>query len=93
MSLWVETPEIVEPSTGRVLLRFADPNWSLASAAWRSASVVALVLRRFPGHHAPALLEMTVDCQRGTARVGAETGPLPLLEAALARALAPRRRA
>lgn len=33
MSLWVETPELVDTQTGRTLLGFRNTNWSLDEAA------------------------------------------------------------
>ena len=62
MSLCVEPPEVVDTTTGRRLLEFKDPNWSLESATWQSDSVVNLKLRKHPGNHVPHCFDAWVDC-------------------------------
>lgn len=70
MSLWVESPELVDTLAGETLLRFNDSNWSLDSARWQSDSLVALQLRKYPGDHTPGSFEVLVDCALHTAAVG-----------------------
>ena len=70
MSLWIETPTLSERLTGKQLLAFKDPNWSLDSADWLNDSTVVLKLRKYPGNHVPTGLIATVDCLAGTAVIG-----------------------
>jgi hypothetical protein len=88
MSLWIESPTLTDTETGEVLLSFRDPHWSLDSADWRSDSVVALELRKYPGNHTPVQVTATVDCEARTAEVGAvRVESLKRLEKALDEAL------
>ena len=72
MSLWIETPTVLEKATGETLLAFKDGNWSLDAARWLSDSVVELTLRKYPGSHLPVNVIATLDCANRTARI-AET--------------------
>jgi hypothetical protein len=69
MSLWIETPEVVDTSTGGKLVEFKNPHWSLESASWQTDSVVSLKLRKYPGDHLPVYFDASVDCEKqcGTA--------------------------
>jgi hypothetical protein len=88
MSHWIETPTISDSFTGKEVLRFEDPNWSLDSAQWLSDSTVVLTLRKYPGNHHPTSLAATVDCLAGTAAVeGTSVPSLRHLERALDGAL------
>ena len=88
MSLWVEPPELIDTVANETLLRFANERWSLDQATWRSPTVVALLLRRYPGDHSPSQLEVVIDCPARTATLGALTDvPLSGLEGALDQAL------
>lgn len=69
MSLWVEPPVLVDTQSGRTLIRFSDPNWSLDSAAWESESVVRMKMRKFPGNHIPPQFDVVVDCASHSIRV------------------------
>jgi hypothetical protein len=69
MSLWIETPTLIDCSSGERLLVFKDSNWSLNSAEWLSESVVVLKLRKYPGNHIPSEVTATVDCTAKTAEV------------------------
>ena len=84
MSLWVEPPEVVDTTTGRRLLNFKDPNWSLESATWQSDSVANLKLRKHPGNQVPHCFDAWVDCDKncGTASALA-VSDLAQFEAAL----------
>lgn len=62
MSLWVETPKNIDCHSRTVLFAFSDERWSLERATWLNASVVHLLLRRFPGDHLPTFVEVVVDC-------------------------------
>lgn len=88
MSLWIESPTIMDSSSGKALLSFRDPHWSLDSAEWLTESVVVLRMRKYPGNHQPPQVSATVDCAARTAEVGT-AGPVPLgrLERSLDRAL------
>ena len=79
MSLWIESPEIVDTESGQVLLTFHDANWSLDSARWLDDCIVMLTLRKYPGDHLPAALEAKVDCVRRVAQVGTAS-PCPWTE-------------
>ena len=83
MSLWVETPTVVDTATGRKLLAFADVRWSLDAADWTSDRVVELWLRKYPGGHTPSGVMVTVDCEAETARIGETTVPLREVERTL----------
>jgi hypothetical protein len=88
MSLWIETPTLLDKMTGTTLLSFRDSNWSLDAARWLTDSIVELTLRKYPGNHLPPQLVATVDCVNRCARVGnLEATPLEEVEAALERAL------
>jgi hypothetical protein len=87
MSLWIETPTLRDTATGETLLSFEDGNWSLDAADWRSGSVVALDLRKYPGNHRPSSVVATVDCVARMAEVAGETVPLNRLEGALEKSL------
>lgn len=83
-SLWVETPEIREYKTAKTLLHFESNLWSLDECDWESPSRVRLALRKFPGGHTPTQIVATVDCEAGTAVVGANAAvPLASLETLL----------
>lgn len=69
-SQWVYVPSLIEAGTGAIVFAFADRRWSMDQATWRSETVVHLVLRKFPGDHRPAALEVVVDCADRTAVLG-----------------------
>jgi hypothetical protein len=87
MSLWIEVPTIHDRVAGKELLTFEDPHWSLDSTEWRSDSVVALTMRKYPGNHRPVDIVATVDCLGATADIGGTTVPLEQLERSLDSAL------
>lgn len=62
MSLWVDVPAIHDTVADRTVFAPEDSHWSLGKAEWRSASVVNLQLRHYPGDHDPAWFELTLDC-------------------------------
>jgi hypothetical protein len=68
MSLWVESPAIVDTTSGKVLFSFQDGNWSLNAATWLSDAVVELRLRKYPGGHEPPEVILTIDCIAKTAQ-------------------------
>ena len=59
MSLWIETPSVLDKATGELLLSFKDSHWSLDAARWVSDSTVELTLRKYPGNHLPAQVVAT----------------------------------
>ncbi|WAH65858.1 hypothetical protein [Xanthomonas hortorum] len=73
MSLWVETPQIVDVRAGTVLLRFDNPCWSLETAHWHSDVAVELTLRKYPGDHRPAQVVAMLNCRDRTAMVASST--------------------
>lgn len=88
MSLWIETPTLLDKMTGTTLLSFRDSHWSLDAARWVSDSIVELTLRKYPGNHLPAQVVATVDCVNRNARVGqGEATSLEEVEGALESAL------
>ena len=70
MSLWIETPAVLDKTTGETLLKFKDSNWSLDAARWLSDSIVELTLRKYPGNHLPVNVIVTLDCANRTASIG-----------------------
>ncbi len=72
MSLWVESPVLIDRVTGTDLLRFKDINWSLDKATWLEDSKVRLLMRKYPGDHTPPDIEVFVDCVGRTGRVGTQ---------------------
>jgi hypothetical protein len=93
MSLWVDVPEVVECHSGTVALAFSIKLWDLLHAEWRSESVVALRLRKFPGDHLPPFVETAIDLATRTAIIGSAHYDLDRLEPALDALLQPRPRA
>ena len=88
MSLWIETPTVMDKTTGETLLSFKDSNWSLDSARWLSDSVVELTLRKYPGNHLPAQVVATLDCANRNAKIGETVvNSLTQVEPALEQAL------
>jgi hypothetical protein len=87
MSLWVETPSIVERASGQTLLSFEDGNWSLNSAHWIDDHRVELRLRKYPGAHHPSELRVSLDCIARTATLDGRTLGFDGLERALEAAL------
>ncbi|WP_296233172.1 hypothetical protein [Pseudomonas sp. UBA4617] len=72
-SQWVYVPSLLDTHTQAVIFAFASPHWSMDQATWRSDATVHFVLRKFPGDHHPATLELLVNCANKTAAVGAGT--------------------
>jgi hypothetical protein len=88
MSLWIETPTILDTETKEILLSFRDSNWSLDAARWLSDSVVELTLRKYPGNHLPSNVLVVLDCAHRNAKVGpTEVQSLADVEPTLERAL------
>ena len=83
MSLWIETPTLLDRHSNEAILVFQDPNWSLDSATWTSDATVVLTLRKYPGNHRPTSLVATVDATARTATVEGTTVPLTALESLL----------
>ena len=88
MSLWIETPVIVQRHGARPLLAFKDPRWSLDGATWLDDHRVRLTLRKYPGRRIPSQVHVEVDCRAAMASVEATAAvPLSALEAALDQAM------
>ncbi len=86
-SLWIESFTLVEAATGAPVVHLEDENWSVDSAEWLGEWAVRMLLRKYPGNHTPAQVEVTVDCQARTAVQGGVRVPLAQLEQTLNRAL------
>lgn len=69
MSHWIECGTLVETSGERRVFGFTDSNWSLDKAEWRSPSVVAMTVRKYPGNHTPADFVVALDCESRMATV------------------------
>lgn len=93
MSLWIETPQIVDTSTGCEVIEFKNPHWSLESASWQTDSLVRLKLRKYPGDHFPLYFDASVDCEKQCGTVAAaEVSSLAEFEATLEKLYASGRR-
>ncbi len=91
MSLWVEPPELMDARSGESLLKLADACWSLEGAEWRSESVVALRLRKYPDEEGRGEVRLVVDCKARVVEIG--TGalvPMSDVEHAIERHCLPR---
>jgi len=87
MSLWIESPELYDTAAGQALFVPKDSHWSLDSAVWKSESVVAMQLRKYPGDHLPCQFEVTFDCVSLHASLGGvAVGNVAKLEQALEQA-------
>ena len=67
MSLWVETPELIEVETGKALVSFQDSHWSLNKAEWSGPESVRIWIRKYPGDHLPAQFTAVLDCEKEVA--------------------------
>jgi hypothetical protein len=84
MSLWIESPELVDIQSGQCLWRPNDSNWSLNDAEWLNDTTVQVSLRKYPGNHHPSSLQAIIDCRQMTASLMAAPAiPLNKLESAL----------
>ncbi|MDB6174379.1 MAG: hypothetical protein JWL59_3690 [Chthoniobacteraceae bacterium] len=84
MSLWIESPELIEVGMAAPLFRFRDSNWSLDEAKWLTESVVVMQVRRYPGDHTPSQFEFRIDAEKRLATIGsAQALPLSDLESML----------
>jgi hypothetical protein len=83
MSLWIESPALIEVATSAAIFQFSDEHWSLDSAAWIGDDVVEWRVRKYPGNHLPVDLELQIDCARGVALFDDRELPLAMLERAL----------
>jgi hypothetical protein len=61
---WVHWPKLLDTRTNEVLFAPND-NWSVdpPTPAWIGPSLLRLVMRKYPGNHEPAQLEVLVDCE------------------------------
>jgi hypothetical protein len=69
MSLWVYPPHIYDVVAKKVLFYFKNENWSLDTSTWLSATVVTLVLRKYPGDQVRSVVEVSIDCAARSANV------------------------
>ncbi|KQH78343.1 hypothetical protein AO501_03050 [Mycobacterium gordonae] len=84
---WVDTPELLDATTGSTVLKLTDDCWHLDSASWRSRSVLEMRLRHFPD--GVPCYSVLVDCGQLTASVdGVEARPLDQVDGLLRDALA-----
>jgi hypothetical protein len=63
MSLWVQTPKIVDLQSQEIILAFRDDRWSLEKSAWINNTTVRLTLRKYPGNYIPTELAIAIDCK------------------------------
>lgn len=83
MSLWIESPCLVDAASGAPIFAFRDVHWSLDSATWTSDDIVQWQLRNYPGHHRPVDLSVQIDCARRVAMCDGREFPLENVEAVL----------
>ena len=83
MSLWIESPSLIDVQSGAALFAFNDVHWSLDAATWLSDSVVEWRLRKYPGNHLPIDLVVRIDCERRCVEFNGKDVPLASLESAL----------
>ena len=83
MSLWIESPCLVNAASGATIFAFRDVHWSLDSATWTSDDIVQWQLRKYPGHHRPVDLSVQIDCARRVAMFDGCEFPLENSEAVL----------
>ncbi len=84
---WVDTPELLDTTTGSTVLKLTDDCWHLDSASWRSRSVLEMRLRHFPD--GVPCYSVIVDCGQLTVSVGGvEARPLDQVDGLLRDALA-----
>ncbi len=84
MSLWIESPELIDAQSGQILLRFSDSNWSLDHARWLDNETVELSLRKYPGDHHPSSFNVIIDCRQKQASLMDKLIDIEALEPALA---------
>jgi len=82
-SQWVYVPSLLDTQTQALIFAFTNRHWSMDQATWRSDATVHFVLRKFPGAHLPATLELLVNCANQTAAVGGAEFRLAEIEQAL----------
>jgi hypothetical protein len=63
MSLWIQTPEIIDLQLQDTILEFRDPHWSLNTAEWIGNTDVKVTLRKYPGNHIPVELAIMIECR------------------------------
>lgn len=80
MSLWIESPALVNVSSGETVLTFKESNWSLDVAEWKDEEHVTMELRRYPGDHSPSQFVVEVDCLAKKATIGDDSMELNSLE-------------
>lgn len=83
MSLWIESPCLVDAASGATIFAFRDVHWSLDSATWISDDIVQWQLRKYTGHHRPVDLSAQIDCARRIAVCDGREFPLTTADAAL----------
>lgn len=83
MSLWIESPCLVDAASGAPIFAFRDVHWSLDSATWIGDDIVQWQLRKYPGNHLPVDLAVQIDCARRIAMCDGREFPLTTAEAAL----------
>lgn len=82
---WVSSPA-VRRRGGEVLFDLRHTQWSLDTGEWHG-DVVAMTMRKYPGHHVPGDIEVAVDCAGRVGMVNGARFPLDTLEAAMDAAL------
>lgn len=72
MSLWVESPRLVEVANERAVFDLSNTNWSLNRAQWLDSERVSIQIRRYPGDHLPGSFEVEIDCAAGVATLSGD---------------------
>jgi len=85
MSLWVYPPEIIDVETQDLVLKFANPNWSMDFAKWESETIVHLGLRKYPGDRNG--ISVRINCASRSGEIGHSSFLLTEFEEALEGAL------
>ena len=71
---WVFTPSIKRRG-GETILTIEDTNWSLDESAW-NGDIVTMTMRKYPGHHRPGDIAVTVDCNTREGEINGVRYPL-----------------
>ena len=61
MSLWIESPELIDTRLGQGLFRFKDVHWPPAHAQWLDDAAVQIALRKYPGDHHRSSFHINVN--------------------------------
>jgi hypothetical protein len=83
MSLWVDSPLLMDVVNEKPVFDLSQTNWSLDTAVWLDWEKTKIYLRRYPGDHTPPVFEITIDCQAKQANLDGKKVELEALETTL----------